>query len=173
MRSFMIMSPNISGTFLRRGCLEGVPMNTREYCALYVVNCFLMLFDGTKLAHFSGELSQLLSLCSVVPVTLFDIRVNVLIRSFRFRCDFRFMGISGTGGISGAFSDLKVSFLSSVVDSSDFELQPSSTVDGSKSCSMPLSSLSSADVELSQRSDSSETETSSLTLSQSFEPLNK
>lgn len=172
-RSFMIMSPNISGTFLRRGCLKGVPVNTREHCALYGENCFLILFEGTKLAHFSGELSHLLSLCSIVPATLFDIRLNVLILSFRFRCDFRFMGISGTGGISGAFSDLEGSFLSSVVDSSVFDLEPSSTVVGSKSCSMPLSSLSSPEVELSQRSDSSETESSSLTLSQSFVSLNK
>lgn len=172
-RSFMIMSPNISGTLLRRDCLGGVTENPREYWTLCGGNCFLILivFAGKKLGHFSGELSQLLPPCSILFGTRLGIRFNVLIRSFRFRCDLRLMGISGNDGLSGALSGLKGSFLSSVVDWLAFEFKFWSTVVGSKSCSMPLSSLSSADVELSQRSDSPEIETSSLTLSQSFVSL--
>lgn len=110
----MIMSPNISGTLFRRGCFEGVTENPRE--------CWTLL-EGTKEGHFSGELLNLLSLCFMLSGTRLEFRFNVLMRSFRLRCDLRFMGVSGILGLSGVLSGMRGSFFSSVVDCSVFEFK--------------------------------------------------
>lgn len=147
------MSPNISGTLVRRGCLaDGVIASVlREYCALYCEICVLLLLEGIKLGDFSGELSQLLTVCSTLFGTRLELRFKVLILSFRFRWDFRLIGISGAGELSGVLCGLSSSCFGSVTELSVFEFTScSASVFGSKSCSMPLSSLSSPHVELSR-----------------------